>query len=66
MSNIQLQRDSSGDLHLVVGNQFAVGSKVTGVNLIDGELRAIVLVPLRHATFAEVTNVLPFVKPSSG
>ena len=66
MSNMQLQRDHAGQLHLVVGNQFAVGSKVTGVNMIEGELVAIVLVPLNQVTVAEVTNVIPFAKPASG
>lgn len=63
MSNIQFQRDNKGDLNLVVGGQFALGSKVAGVQHTDGlGLTAIVWVPLKEATVAEVTNVIPMVK----
>ena len=60
MSNIEFQRDNKGDLHLVVGGQAAIGSRVTGVSHIEGlGLTAIVWIPLKEATMAEVKNVIP-------
>lgn len=64
MSNIQIQRDNKGTMNLVVGDQHALGSHVTGITNIDGiGLTAIVWIPINHVTFAEVRNVVPFVRP---
>ena len=64
MSNIKLNRDNKGDLHMIVGDQFAVGSKVVSIQQIEGfGLTAIVWVPLKEATIGEVTNVVPFARP---
>lgn len=63
MSNIEFQRDHKGDMHLVVGEQFAVGSRVVGVQNIEGlGLTAIVWVPLKEASLGEVRNVVPLVR----
>lgn len=63
MSNIELKRDHEGAMHLVVGGQFASGSQVAGVQMVNGEMTAIVWVPLKHVVLGEVTNVVPFVRP---
>lgn len=63
MSNIKIQRDHTGSMHLVVGDQVAVGATVAGMQLVNGEMTAIVWIPLASATFGEVRNVIPFVRP---
>lgn len=65
MSNIELQRDHTGGLNLVVSGHHALGSHVTGIvtNPQTGELQAVVAIPLKHATLGEVSNVIPMVRP---
>lgn len=63
MSNIEIQRDHNGAMHMLVSGQFAVGSTVAGIQHVNGELTAVVWVPLKEATFGEVRNVVPFVRP---
>jgi hypothetical protein len=63
MSNIELQRDHKGKLHLVVGNQFAVGAEVHSLQPDnDGNLVAIVRIPLKDVIVSEMKNVLPFAR----
>lgn len=66
MTNIELQRDHNGGINLVVSGHHALGSRVTGVQQIGEELGAVVFIPLKHATFGEVANVVPFVRPVRG
>ena len=63
MSNVKINRDINGVLHLEVAGQYASGAKVTGFNHFDGEMCAVVIVPLKHASLGEVSNVIPFVRP---
>lgn len=64
MSNIEIQRDHTGTMHLIVGDQAAIGSTVAGMQIVNGEMTAIVWVPLSAAKFGEVKNVIPFVRPA--
>lgn len=65
MSNISLERDHTGSLHLLVSGVPASGANVTGIvtNPQTGELQAVVAIPLKHATLSEVSNVIPMVRP---
>lgn len=63
MSNIELQRDHAGGLSLFVAGQYAVGTKVTGIQQIGEDLSAVVVIPLKALTVAEQRNVIPFVRP---
>lgn len=65
MSNIELQRDHNGGINLVVSGHHALGARVTSVQQIGEELGAVVFIPLKHATFAETRNVIPFVRPET-
>lgn len=61
MSNIEIQRGKDG-MHLVVGGQFAMGAVVAGMQIVNGEMTAIVWVPIKDVTFKEVSNVVPLVR----
>jgi hypothetical protein len=63
MSNMRINRDINGTLHLEVSGRYASGARVTGFSAIDGEMCAIVVVPLKHAVLGEIGNVIPFVRP---
>jgi hypothetical protein len=64
MSNIEIKKDHTGTLHLLVGGQPALGANVTGIvqNQQSGELQAVVVIPLKHTTLGEVSNVIPMVR----
>lgn len=62
MSNIRLQRDHAGKLHLRVGSEYASGAEVTSVINHAGELTAVVFIPLKHAVMGEIDNVVPLVR----
>src|SRR6218665_3318757 len=49
MSNIEIQRDHNGAMHLAVDGHIASGAVVAGIQSVNGELTAIVWVPLKHA-----------------
>ena len=64
MSNIEIKRTFEGELTLFVSGNPALGSKIVDIQRADdGKLKAIVVIPLEHATFGEVNNVLPFRSP---
>lgn len=64
MSNIELQRDHNGHIHMTVDGRVASGARVASVQPIEGlGLTAIVWVPLTEVTMGEVKNVIPFVIP---
>lgn len=65
MSNIKLERDHTGELHLKVGEQFAMGARVTSMIQVNDELTAVVFIPLKHAVMGEASNVVPFVRPAT-
>jgi len=65
MTNIQLDRDHTGILHLAVAGQYAHGARVTSVQQIGDELGAVVFIPLKHVVLGEVKNVVPFVRPEA-
>lgn len=66
MSNIELQRDHTGAMHLFVGGVPAHGAQVTGIGQAnDGTQQAIIVVPLAKLTFGEVRNVVPMVRPQA-
>lgn len=63
MTNIQILRDHTGKLNLVVGDEYAVGAHVAGISTVpELGLVATVLVPLKDATLGEVKNVVPFAR----
>jgi len=64
MSNIRLRRDHKAAVHLEVGGQYAIGAEFNGMSMFNGKQCAVFLVPLDHVTFAEVDNVVPFVRAS--
>lgn len=60
----ELLRDNTGALHLYSDGRPVDGARVNNVSQSpDGELQAIVVVPLKHARIGEVRNVVPFVRP---
>lgn len=65
MSNISLRRDHLGKLHLRVGSEYALGSEVTSVVMNNGELSAVVLIPIKHVVMGELDNVIPLVGRAS-
>lgn len=60
MSNVRLNRDGSGKLQLRVGAEYAFGAEVSSIVHQNGELVAVVTIPLRHVVMGEVDNVIPF------
>jgi hypothetical protein len=61
MNNIELQRQHDGSLNLFVAGNYAVGSRVSGIQETADGMAAIVVIPLKHATVSERNNVVPFV-----
>ena len=59
-TNVEFRRDHKGALQMYVSGVPALGAKVTGVNMIEGELQAVLLMPLSAATIGEMNNVVPF------
>lgn len=67
MTDIQLKRDHEGQITLFVAGVPARGSKFAGVNTNPEPGKspyAIFTIPLDQVTFAEVDNVVPFVRPA--
>lgn len=63
----EILRAHDGKLHLYSDERPVAGAVVTGISAgSDGELQAIVLVPLRSAVIGEQRNVIPFVRPPVG
>lgn len=63
MSNIEIQRDHDGKLHLMVGGNYAAGSTVLKIDQINNGLAAVVVIPLEYVRLTEAKNVIPFVRP---
>lgn len=60
----ELLRGHDGALYLYSDGRPVSGSIVTGIGQsAEGELQAIVVVPMRHAVLGEQRNVVPFVRP---
>lgn len=59
-TNIELVRNHTGDIDMRVAGVPAHGARVTGVQKVDDELAAVIVVPLKHATLAEHDNVVAF------
>lgn len=64
MTNIRLNRDHAGKLHMRVGSEYAAGAEFSHIATINGEATAIVAIPLKHLVFGEVDNVVPMVRAS--
>ena len=62
MSNIRLNRDHQGKLHLRVGSEYAIGAEVSSIVGQGGELVAVVTIPLKHVVMGELDNVMPLVR----
>lgn len=65
MSEIQLKRDHEGRVNLFVAGVPARAAMFTGMNhsQVNGKLYANFSIPLDAVSFAEVDNVVPFVRP---
>lgn len=63
-TNIEVQRDHEGKLHLLVEGYPAAGARVSNFSLDGaGDLCAVVVIPLKFLTLGEIKNVVPFVRP---
>ncbi len=60
MALASIVRDHKGDLHLMVDGKHVHGASLTSIQTYDGELSAIVVIPLRFATVGEVDNIIAF------
>lgn len=61
MPNCALVRDNQGDMHLTVASHYALGARVIQVaNNHQGEMVAVVHIPLKDCTFEEQSTVIPF------
>lgn len=60
----EIKRDHEGRLHLFSHGVPVPGATVTGVKMLtSGDIAAEVYIPTRNLTFAEMDNVVPFVRP---
>ena len=64
-TNVQIDRDHTGKLHLAVAGQYAHTARVTGFQQIGEELCAVVVIPTTGLVLGEVRNVVPFVRPEA-
>lgn len=64
-TNVRLIRDNLGTLSVAVGEQFALGARVSSITAIDGELSAVIVVPMKNLTIEEESTVVPF-RPRDG
>ena len=64
MSDIQLKRSHNGEVTLYVAGVPARGALFTGMNhsQVNGKVYANFSIPLDALSFAEVDNVVPFVR----
>lgn len=60
MSNVRLNRDHDGKLKLRVGSEYAYGAEFSSIVNNGGEQSVIIVIPLKHVTFGDVDNVIPF------
>lgn len=58
-TNIRLIRDHLGSLSIAVGEHFALGARVSSITAIDGELSAVIVVPMKSLTLEERSTVVP-------
>lgn len=58
-TNIELQRDHTGKLHLFVAGVPALFAEVTGITNISDKLTAVIVVPLDNLTMGEISTVVP-------
>lgn len=59
-SNVRLIRDHLGSLNVAVGEHYAQGATVSSITTIDGELSAVIIVPMKSLTVEEQSTVVPF------
>jgi hypothetical protein len=60
MANVRLIRNHLGELNVAVGEYFATGARVSNITALDGEMSAVIVVPLKDVTFEEQSTVVPF------
>lgn len=61
MPNCALTRDHEGEMHLSVSGHYALGARVIQIaNNHQGEMVAVVHVPLKDLVFKEQDSVVPF------
>lgn len=60
---IHLKRSHTGDVTLFVNGNPASAAKFSGIQQTPDGMAAVFVVPLANAVFAEVDNVVPFVRP---
>lgn len=60
MSNVRLIRDHLGILNVAVGDQYAQGARVSSITTLDGEMSAVIIVPMKSVTVEEQSTVVPF------
>lgn len=61
---IELKRSHTGEVVLHVNGQPASAARFGGIQQFPDGLGAVFIVPMQHAVFGEVDNVVPFVRPS--
>lgn len=59
-ANVRLIRDHLGSLSVAVGEQFALGATVSSITTINGELSAVIVVPMKGLMVEEQSTVVPF------
>lgn len=61
MPNCALVRDNNGDMHLTVAKHYALGARVVSVaSNHEGNMVAVVHIPLKDVVFEEQDTVVPF------
>lgn len=61
MPNVSIVRNHEGDMNLAVAGHYALGSRVIAVtNNHQGEMVAVVHIPLKDVVFEEQSTVVPF------
>jgi hypothetical protein len=59
MSNLEIKRDHNGTMHLHVAGVPALGATVTAITTVNGEMGAVVFVPLKLTLLGEIDRVIP-------
>lgn len=59
-TNVRLIRDRLGTLNVAVGEHFAIDARVSSITGIDGEMSAVIIVPMKSLTIEEQSTVVPF------
>lgn len=61
MPNCSLVRDNHGDMHLTVASNYALGARVVSIATNhEGNMVAVVHIPLKDVVFEEQSTVIPF------